>query len=174
MKHLAARVRVVLLLAFVPQVVASQEVLAQSQELQRGNKAHVVLLDPNARPLQGSVIETWDDGFEIEVGGESRPRRVDFAEVESLQRSVRLGTKWGKGALIGAAVLGLPGFLLGFCFDPYGVGCAGDFRTGTAVGLVAGQSGPRSAAGSACCSTTTGRGRPYRISEDRPVPIRTG
>ena len=135
MKDLSARVRFVLLLALVLQVVTSQSALAQGQVLQEGSKAHVVLRDGNAAPFQGSVTEVWDDGFEISVSGESRRRRVDYAEVESLRRSPRLGTKALKGALIGGGILGVTGFFLGYCFQIFNDGCAEDLRSGTRIGL---------------------------------------
>ncbi len=135
MKHLSARVGFVLLLTLVPQVVISQSALAQGPVLQEGGKAHVVLRDGNAAPFQGSVTEVWDDGFEISVSGESQRRRVDYAEVESLRRSLRLGTKARKGALIGGGILGVTGFFLGYCFQIFDDGCAEDLRTGAGIGL---------------------------------------
>ena len=135
MKHLSARVGLVLLLALVPQVVISQSALAQGPVLQEGSKAHVVLRDGNAAPFQGSVTEVWDDGFEISVSGESQRRRVDYAEVESLRRSRRLGTKALKGALIGGGTLGVTGFFLGYCFQLFSDECAEDLPTGVGLGL---------------------------------------
>jgi len=97
--------------------------------------------DPALLPFEGSVTETWDGGFEIEVRGESRPRRVDFAEVESLRRSLRLGTQAAKGALIGGVVGGATGFILGYCYQLYDDGCAknlGDGEQGLLVGAAVG------------------------------------
>ena len=137
MKRSSNRIRFVLLLAFVPQVVTSQGALAQGQRLQRGDEAQVVLRDPNLAPFEGSVIGMLDDGFAIEVRGESRPRRVNFDEVESLRLSTRLGGRARNGALMGGAILGVPGFLLGYCFQLFSDGCAEDFGAGLEVGLPA-------------------------------------
>jgi len=106
MKRLPTRVRVALLLVFAPQLVGFSGVLAQRLELQPGDKAQVSMNDPALLPFEGSVTETWDGGFEIEVRGESRPRRVDFADVSSLQRSRRLGRRIRNGAWIGGVVGG--------------------------------------------------------------------
>jgi hypothetical protein len=76
--------------------------------------------DPVLFSFEGSVTETWDGGFEIEVRGESRPRRVDFADVSSLQLSRRLGRRIRKGALIGGVTLAGLGFLVGYCFNVSG------------------------------------------------------
>ena len=147
MKHSSVRVRIVLLLAFAPQVFACQAVLAQASELPPGTKARVVLLDRGAEPLEGSVVLTSDDGFEIDVRGESRIRRVDFAEIESLQRSLRVGTHWMRGAVAGGVVSGVTGFIFGYCFQLFDSGCARDIRTGTAAGLAAGAGGALVGAG---------------------------
>ena len=97
--------------------------------------------DPALLPFEGSVTETWDGGFEIEVRGESRPRRVDFADVSSLQRSLRVGTQVVNGAWIGGVVGGATGFIGGYCVHLYEDGCAknsGDGAQGALVGTVAG------------------------------------
>ena len=107
MKRSFARIRVVLLLACVPQVVASQGALAQGVELQPGSRARVALRDRTIARFQGKVIETSDDGFTIEVGGEFQPRRVNFAAVESLERSLRVGRRTRVGAVIGVLVIGV-------------------------------------------------------------------
>lgn len=147
MKHSSARVWIALLLAFVSQPIAYQGVLAQGPELQERSRARVVLRDPNVAPFEGSVIETWADGFAIDVRGEPTPRRVEFAEVESLQRSLRLGTRAGRGAILGGGVAGVTGFIFGYCFQIFAEGCAEDFRTGVAAGLVAGAGGALVGAG---------------------------
>ena len=141
MKRLLTKVRVALLLVVAPQVFGSSGVLAQRLELQPGDKAQVSMNDPALLPFEGSVTETWDGGFEIEVRGESRPRRVDFAEVESLRRSLRLGTQAAKGALIGGAILGSTGFIVGYCVNVFGSGCAEDLRSGAAGALVGAAAG---------------------------------
>ena len=120
MNRLPTRIRVVLFFAFAPQLVGFSGVLAQRLELQPGDKAQVSMNDPALLPFEGSVTETWDGGFEIEVRGESRPRRVDLADVSSLQRSRRLGRRIRKGALIGGVPLAGLGFLVGYCFNASG------------------------------------------------------
>ena len=141
MNRLPTRIRVVLFLAFAPQLVGFSGVLAQRLELQPGDKAQVSMNDPALLPFEGSVTETWDGGFEIEVRGESRPRRVDFADVSSLQRSLRVGTQVVNGAWIGGVVGGATGFIGGYCYQLYDDGCAknsGDGAQGALVGTVAG------------------------------------
>ena len=141
MNRLPTRIRVVLFFAFALQLVGFSGVLAQRLELQPGDKAQVSMNDPALLPFEGSVTETWDGGFEIEVRGELRPRRVDFAEVESLQRSLRVGTQVVNGAWIGGVVGGATGFILGYCYQLYDDGCAknsGDGAQGLLVGVVAG------------------------------------
>jgi len=116
-------------------------VLAQRLELQPGDKAQVSMNDPALLPFEGSVTETWDGGFEIEVRGQARPRRVNFADVSSLQRSLRVGTQAANGAWIGGVVGGATGFILGYCYQLYEDGCAknsGDGAQGALVGTVAG------------------------------------
>ena len=83
----------VLLLAHAP-----SGVLAQRLDLQPGDKVEVIS-DRVFFPFEGRVTETWDGGFEIEVRGESRPRRVDISDVASLKRSRRLGGQGSKDAL---------------------------------------------------------------------------
>ena len=141
MNRLPTRIRVVLFFAFAPQLVGFSGVLAQRLELQPGDKAQVSMNDPALLPFEGSVTETWDGGFEIEVREESRPRRVDFADVSSLQRSLRVGTQVVNGAWIGGVVGGATGFILGYCYQLYNDGCAansGDGAQGLLVGAVAG------------------------------------
>ena len=120
MNRLPTRIRVVLFFAFAPQLVGFSGVLAQRLELQPGDKAQVSMNDPALLLFEGGVTETWDGGFEIEVRGESRPRRVDLADVSSLQRSRRLGRRIRKGALIGGVPLAGLGFLVGYCFNASG------------------------------------------------------
>ncbi len=141
MNRLPTRIRVVLFLGFASQLVGFSEILAQRLELQPGDKAQVSMNDPALLPFEGSVTETWDGGFEIEVRGESRPRRVDFADMSSLQRSRRLGTQVANGSWIGGVVGGATGFILGYCYQLYDDGCAknsGDGAQGALVGTVAG------------------------------------
>ena len=141
MNRLPTRIWVVLFLGFAPQFIGFSGVLAQRLELQPRDKAQVSMNDPALLPFEGSVTETWDGGFEIEVRGESRPRRVHFAEVESLQRSLRVGTQAVNGAWIGGVVGGATGFILGYCYQLYEDGCAknsGDGAQGLLVGVVAG------------------------------------
>ena len=141
MNRLPTRIRVVLFLAFAPQLVGFSGVLAQRLELQPGDKAQVSMNDPALLPFEGSVTETWDGGFEIEVRGESRPRRVDFADVSSLQRSRRLGRRIRNGALIGGVVVGAIGFIGGYCYNIGEDWCAknsGDGQQGLLVGAVVG------------------------------------
>ena len=141
MNRLPTRIRVVLFLAFAPQLVGFSGVLAQRLELQPGDKAQVSMNDPALLPFEGSVTETWDGGFEIEVRGQARPRRVNFADVSSLQRSLRVGTQAANGAWIGGVVGGATGFILGYCYQLYEDGCAknsGDGAQGALVGTVAG------------------------------------
>ncbi len=141
MNRLATRTRVVLFLGFAPQFIGFSGVLAQRLELQPGDKAQVSMNDPALLPFEGSVTETWDGGFEIEVRGESRPRRVDFADVSSLLRSLRVGTQVVNGAWIGGVVGGATGFILGYCVHLYEDGCvknSGDGAQGALVGTVAG------------------------------------
>ena len=69
MNRLPTRIRVVLFFAFAPQLVGFSGVLAQRLELQPGDKAQVSMNDPALLPFEGSVTETWDGGFEIEVRG---------------------------------------------------------------------------------------------------------
>ncbi len=149
MNRLPTRIRVVLFLAFAPQLVGFSGVLAQRLELQPGDKAQVSMNDPALLPFEGSVTETWDGGFEIEVRGESRPRRVDFADVSSLQLSRRLGRRIRKGALIGGVPLAGLGFLVGYCFNVSGHNndCAKDVGTGIEVALFAGVFGALIGAG---------------------------
>jgi len=104
--------------------------------------------DPALLPFEGSVTEAWDGGFEIEVRGESRPRRVDFADVSSLQRSLRVGTQVVNGAWIGGVVGGATGLILGYCVQLLDDGCAknsGDGAqgalVGTGIGLMIGRYG---------------------------------
>jgi hypothetical protein len=140
MNRFPTRIRVVLFFAFAPQLVGFSGVLAQRLELQPGDKAQVSMNDPALLPFEGSVTETWDGGFEIEVRGESRPRRVDFADVSSLQRSLRVGTQAANGAWIGGVVGGATGFIGGYCYQ-FDDGCArnsGDGAQGALVGTVAG------------------------------------
>ncbi len=120
MDRLPTRIRVVLFLAFAPQLVGFSGVLAQRLALQPRDKAQVSMNDPALMPFEGSVTETWNGGFEIEVRGESRPRRVDFADVSSLQRSRRLGRRIRNGALAGGVPLAGLGFLVGYCFNVSG------------------------------------------------------
>ena len=140
MDRLPTRIRVVLFLGFAPQFIGFSGVLAQRLELQPGDKAQVSMNDPALLPFEGSVTETWDGGFEIEVRGESRPRRVDFADVSSLQRSRRLGRQIRNGALLGGVPLGGLGFLIGYCVRFYGSsdGCAKDLDEGIKAGLAVG------------------------------------
>ncbi len=141
MNRLPTRIRVVLFFAFAPQLVGFSGVLAQRLELQPGDKAQVSMNDPALLPFEGSVTETWDGGFEIEVRGESRPRRVDLADVSSLQRSRRLGRRIRNGALIGGVVGGAIGFIGGYCYKLYNDGCAknlGDGEQGLLVGAAVG------------------------------------
>ncbi len=141
MNRLPTRIRVVLFLGFAPQSIGFSGVLAQRLELQPGDKAQVSMNDPALLPFGGSVTETWDGGFEIEVRGESRPRRVDFADVSSLQRSLRVGTQVVNGAWIGGVVGGVTGFIGGYCYQLLDDGCAknsGDGAQGALVGAVAG------------------------------------
>jgi len=149
MKHLPTRILVVLFLGFAPQLVGFSEVLAQRLELQPGDKAQVSMNDPALLPFEGSVTETWDGGFEIEVRGESRPRRVDLADVSSLQRSRRLGRRIRNGALVGGVPLGGLGFLIGYCLRVYGPsdGCVKDLDEGIKVGLAVGVVGALIGAG---------------------------
>ena len=72
MNRLPTRIRVVLFFAFALQLVGFSGVLAQRLELQPGDKAQVSMNDPALLPFEGSVTETWDGGFEIEVRGELR------------------------------------------------------------------------------------------------------
>ena len=141
MKRIRTRVRVALLLVFAPQLVGFSGVLAQRLDLQTGDKAQVFMNDPFLLALEGSVTETWDGGFGIEVRGESTPRRVDFADVSSLQRSRRLGRRIRNGALIGGVVGGATGFIAGYCYQLYDDGCAknsGDGAQGLLVGVAVG------------------------------------
>ncbi len=141
MNRLPTRIRVVLFLGFAPQLVGFSEVLAQRLELQPGDKAQVSMNDPALLPFEGSVTETWDGGFEIEVRGESRPRRVDLADVSSLQRSRRLGRRIRNGALIGGVVVGAIGFIGGYCYNIGEDWCAKsseDGQQGLLVGAVVG------------------------------------
>ena len=135
--HLSPKMWVALLVALLPQVVISQGALAQGLDLQQGSKARVVLRDPTVAPFEGTVIETRSDGFQIDVRGESTPRRVDFADIESLQRAVRLGTRAAAGARLGGMTLGITGFIVGYCINVFGSGCAKDLRPGS-VGLLVG------------------------------------
>ena len=104
--------------------------------------------DPVLLLFDGSVTETWDGGFEIEVRGESRPRRVDFADVSSLQLSRRLGRRIRKGALIGGVPLAGLGFPVGYCFTGSGNDeCPKDVGAGIGVALFAGVFGALIGAG---------------------------
>ncbi len=134
--HFPPQMSVALLVAFLLQVVISEGALAQGPEPQQGSKARVVLSDPTVAPFVGTVIETRGDGFDMDVEGESTPRRVDFADVESLQRAVRLGTRARMGALLGGATLAVTGFVVAYCVNVFGSGCARDLRTGSAGLLV--------------------------------------
>ena len=142
MNRLPTRIRVVLFFSFAPQLVGFSGVLGQRLELQPGDKAQVSMNDPALLPFEGSVTETWDGGFEIEVRGESTPRRVDLADVSSLQRSRRLGRRIRNGSLVGGVPLGGFFFLMGYCVRLYGPrdGCVKDLdvgiKTGLAVGVV--------------------------------------
>lgn len=171
MRHFAARIRVVLLFAFVPQVASPHGVLAQGPQLQQGSKAQVVLLDPDVAPFDGSVTQIWDDGFEIDVRGESGPRRVDFAEVESLERSLRLGNKARRGAVYGGAILGTTGFLFGYCFQLFSDECANDFEAGMQVGLPAAGIGALIGAGIGLMISHYG---PWETVADLGAPGRSG
>ncbi len=149
MNRLPTRIRVVLFFAFAPQLVGFSGVLAQRLDLQPGDKAQGFMNDPFLPALEGSVTETWDGGFEIEVRGESTPRRVDVAGVSSLQRSRRLGGQARKGALMGGAGLGSLGFLLGYCVQILSSSndCAEDLNAGLGIGLVFGAAGALLGAG---------------------------
>ena len=149
MNRVPTRIRVVLFLAFAPQLVGLSGVLAQRLELQPGDKAQVSMNDPALLPFEGSVTETWDGGFEIEVRGESRPRRVDLADVSSLQRSRRLGRRIRNGALAGGVPAGGLGFLVGYCLDLLSSRdvCAKDLDEGIKAGLAVGVVGALIGAG---------------------------
>ena len=111
----------VLLLAHAP-----SGVLAQRLDLQPGDKVEVIS-DRVFFPFEGRVTETWDGGFEIEVRGESRPRRVDISDVASLKRSRRLGWQGSKG------VLDLGVGLVAHCLVQSRDGCNGVDSGGIAV-----------------------------------------
>lgn len=170
MKRFSSRAQVVLLLAFVLQVVASQAISAQRPNLQAGSRAQVVPSDPNVEPFEGTVTQTWQDGFAIEVRGEPTPRRVDFADVESLQRSLRLGTQAKHGAIIGGAAVGVTGFIVGYCFNLYGTGCFKDLRTGAAGGLVGAGIGALVGGG---IGILIGRYGPWETVDDLGGPTRS-
>ena len=125
------------------------EVLAQIVDLQPGDKARGFMGDPFPVQFEGDVTDTWDGGFEIEVKGESTPRRVDFADVSSLQRSRRIGGQARKGALYGGGSLGGLGFFLGYCVQILSSSseCAEDLDAGLAIGLVLGAAGALIGAG---------------------------
>ena len=76
----------------------------------------------------------------MRYGGESTARRVDFADVSSLQRSRRLGRRIRNGALVGGVPLGGLGFLIGYCVRFYGPsdGCVKDLDEGIKAGLAVG------------------------------------
>ena len=66
---------------------------------------------------------------------------MNFADVSSLQRSLRFGTQVANGAWIGGVVVGATGFILGYCFQIFDDGCAkdwGDGGQGLLVGAAAG------------------------------------
>ncbi len=141
MNRLPTRIRAALFFAFALQLIGSSGVLGQRLDLQPGDKALVALNDEALLPFEGRVTETWDSGFEIEVRRESRPRRVDLADVSSLQRSRRLGRRILNGALIGGVVGGATGFIGGYCYQLFDDGCAqnlGDGAQGLLVGAVVG------------------------------------
>jgi hypothetical protein len=105
--------------------------------------------DPFPVEFEGDVTDTWDGGFEIEIRGESTPRRVDLADVSSLQRSRRIGRQARKGALYGGGSLGGAGFLLGYCVQIMSSSseCAEDLNAGLGIGLVLGAAGALIGAG---------------------------
>jgi hypothetical protein len=99
--------------------------------------------------FEGKVTETWDSGFAIDVKGESTPRRVEYAEVESLHRSYRMGGRVGEGALKGGAATGALGFLIGYCVQIMSSSsdCAENLNAGLGIGLVFGAAGALIGAG---------------------------
>jgi hypothetical protein len=171
MKHSAARIRVALLLACASQLIVSQGAFGQGPTLQQGSKAQVVLRDRSVLPFEGRVTETWDDGFTIDINGQSRPQRVYFAEVESLQRSLRLGSKVGEGAKYGGAIMGGAGFLLGYCFQLFSDQCAEDVEAGIIAGLAAGAAGALVGAG---IGALMGRYGPWEAVTNLGGPDRSG
>jgi hypothetical protein len=149
MKRLSLGIQVILLLALVPQVVISQGIAAQGPGLQVGDKAQGFMNDRFRVGFEGKVTETWDSGFAIDVKGEPTPRRVEYADVESLQRSYRMGGRARESALKAGAVSGGLGFLLGYCVQIMSSSseCAENTNGGIAVGLVFGAAGALIGAG---------------------------
>lgn len=128
-----------ILMLVIAAVVSVTSASAQTRKPERPTRARA-WLDGGARMVEGQVREYSQDSIFIRVRRSTVV--VPRSEIERIEIAESTGTKARQGFLTGAVLGAAIGFPLGYCFQIFGDGCAGDTSAGlkaaAAFGLIAG------------------------------------
>lgn len=74
-----------------------------------GSRVRVTLIERDQGPVVGNLLETSPEGLVLAVGPDSTSRRIVHLDIARLEVSRGMKSNAGKGAIVGAVVLGLGG-----------------------------------------------------------------